>query len=89
MSISSTINLPSWGSKNNNEDTVKDFSNTLASYAHRLRGFTAYPDGCRGGQPLSVVSYSEAVDKLGTEFDEHVETHDICEITNSGGVCGV
>ena len=45
MSISSTINLPSWGSKNNNEDTVKDFSNTLASYAHRLRGFTAYPDG--------------------------------------------
>ena len=32
---------------------------------------------------------SEAVDKLGTEFDEHVETHDICEITNSGGVCGV
>ena len=41
MSISSTINLPSWGSKNNNEDTVKDFSNTLASYAHRLRGFTA------------------------------------------------
>ena len=89
MSISSTINLPSWGSKNNNEDTVKNFSDTLASYAHRLRGFTAYPDGCRGGQPLSVVSYSEAVDKLGTEFDEHVETHDICEITNSGGVCGV
>jgi len=89
MSISSTINLPAWGSKNNNEDTVKNFSDTLASYAHRLRGFTAYPDGCRGGQPLSVVSYSEAVDKLGTEFDEHVETHDICEITNSGGVCGV
>ena len=89
MSISSTINLPAWGSKNNNEDTVKNFSDTLASYAHRLRGFTAYPDGCRGGQPLSVVPYSEAVDKLGTEFDEHVETHDICEITNSGGVCGV
>ena len=89
MSISSTINLPSWGSKFNNEDTVDDFTNTLASYAHRLRGFTAYPDGCRGGQPLSVVSYSEAIDKLGTEFEEHVETHDICEITNSGGVCGV
>ena len=89
MSISSTINLPSWGSKNNNPDTVKGFSETLASYAHRLRGFTAYPDGARGGQPLSVVPYSEAVDKLGTEFDEHIETHDICEITNSGGVCGV
>ena len=89
MSISSTINLPAWGSKFNNEDTVNDFANTLASYAHRLRGFTVYPDGCRGGQPLSVVPYSEAVDKLGTEFEEAVETHDICEITNSGGVCGV
>ena len=89
MSISSTINLPSWGSKFNNEDTVSNFANTLASYAHRLRGFTVYPDGCRGGQPLSVVPYSEAVDKLGTEFEEAVETHDICEITNSGGVCGV
>jgi ribonucleoside-diphosphate reductase alpha chain len=89
MSISSTINLPSWGSKLNNEDTVKDFANTLASYAHRLRGFTCYPDAARGGQPLTVVPYSEAIDKLGTEFDEHVEAHDICEITNSGGVCGV
>ena len=89
MSISSTINLPAWGTKHNNPDTVKDFANTLASYAHRLRGFTCYPDGSRGGQPLSTVPYSEAVDKLGEEFDEHVETHDICEITNSGGVCGV
>ena len=89
MSISSTINLPAWGSKFNNEDTISDFADTLASYAHRLRGFTVYPDGCRGGQPLSVVPYSEAIDKLGTEFEEAVETHDICEITNSGGVCGV
>jgi len=89
MSISSTINLPSWGSKLNNPDTVEDFTKTLASYAHRLRGFTVYPDGSRGGQPLSVVSYAEAVDKLGTEFDEHVETHDICEISGTGGVCSV
>ena len=89
MSISSTINLPAWGSKLNNEDTVDDFANTLASYAHRLRGFTCYPDGSRGGQPLTVVPYSEAVDKLGTEFDEHIETHDICEISGQGGSCGV
>ena len=89
MSISSTINLPSWGSKLNNPDTVEDFTKTLASYAHRLRGFTVYPDGSRGGQPLSVVPYSEAVDKLGTEFDEHIETHDICEISGTGGVCSV
>ena len=88
MSISSTINLPQWGSKLNNEDTVEDFANTLAKYAHRLRGFTCYPDGARGGQPLSVVPYSEAVDKLGTEFEEHVETHDICDIAQTGGTCG-
>jgi ribonucleoside-diphosphate reductase alpha chain len=89
MSISSTINLPAWGSKLNNEDTVEAFANTLASYAHRLRGFTCYPDGSRGGQPLTSVPYSEAVEKLGKEFDEHVETHDICDISGSGGSCGV
>jgi len=89
MSISSTINLPEWGSKLNNEDTVGDFCNSLASYAHRLRGFTVYPNACRGGQPLSSVPYSEAVEKLGEEFEENVETHDICEITGHGGSCGV
>ena len=89
MAISSTINLPAWGSKLNNDDTVEAFTDTLASYAHRLRGFTVYPDGCRGGQPLSSVPYSEAVDKLGEEFEEGVETHDICSITQHGGSCGV
>ena len=49
MSISSTINLPEWGNKLNNEDTVDDFTETLATYAGRLRGFTVYPDGCRSG----------------------------------------
>ena len=88
-SISSTINLPSWGSKLNNEDTVPEFSKTLAKYAGRLRGFTCYPDGSRGGQPLTSVPYTEAVEKLGEEFDEHVETHDICEISGSGGRWGV
>jgi ribonucleoside-diphosphate reductase alpha chain len=89
MSISSTINLPSWGSKLNNEDTVDSFTDVLASYAHRLRGFTVYPDGCRGGQPLTSVPYAEAVDKLGEEFEEGLETHDICDITGHGGSCGV
>jgi ribonucleoside-diphosphate reductase alpha chain len=89
MSISSTINLPAWGSKLNNEDTVDKFSQTLASYAHRLRGFTCYPDGSRGGQPLTSVPYQEAVDKLGEEFEEHVEAHDICDISGTGGTCGV
>jgi ribonucleoside-diphosphate reductase alpha chain len=89
MSISSTINLPQFGSKHNNPDTVDTFTETLARYAHRLRGFTCYPDGARGGQPLTSVPYKEAVDKLGEEFEEHVETHDICDITQSGGSCGI
>ncbi len=89
MSISSTINLPAWGTDGNNEDLVKPFAQTLASYAHRLRGFTCYPDGSRGGQPLVPVSYDEAKDKLGEEFEEGVETHDICDITGHGGSCGV
>lgn len=88
MSISSTINLPTWGSKLNNEDSVDEFANILAKYAHRLRGFTCYPDGSRGGQPLTPVPYREAVEKLGDEFEEHVETHDICDISGSGGTCG-
>lgn len=88
QSISSTINLPSYGSKFNNPDTVESFANTLASYAHRLRGFTVYPDGARGGQPLTSVPYSEAVEQLGETFEENVETHDICDLTGKGGSCG-
>lgn len=89
MSISSTINLPAWGTELNNEDKVNDFANTLASYAYRLRGFTAYADGSRGGQPLTVVPYAEAVTQLGEEFSEGLETHDICVIGKGGESCGV
>lgn len=89
MAISSTINLPAWGSRLNNPDTVRPFADTLARYASGLRGFTVYPDGSRGGQPLTSVDYHEAKDKLGTEFDEHLETNDVCSITGKGGSCGI
>ena len=82
MGISSTINLPAWGSKHNNEDTASKLSDTIASYCHRLRGITVYPDGSRGGQPLTRVPYSVASGKRGVTFDE---TEEICK----GGVCGV
>lgn len=85
MSISSTINLPSWGSKGNSESDVSEFSQILAKYAPRLRGFTCYPDGSRGGQPLTEVSYEEAKNKTGIVFQEH----DICDISGHGGSCGV
>jgi ribonucleoside-diphosphate reductase alpha chain len=87
MAISSTINLPSWGSKENNEDKLKPFAETLAKYAPRLRGFTVYPDGSRGGQPLTSVPYEEAIKHKDAIYDE--APIDICEFTGHGGSCGV
>ena len=85
MSISSTINLPEWGSKYNNEHRVLEFATVLSKYAPRLRGFTAYPDGSRGGQPLTPVSYEDAVTHKGVVYAEN----DICEIGGKGGSCGI
>lgn len=86
MSISSTINIPAWGSELNNENRVDEFAHTLLKYAHRLRGFTCYPDGSRGGQPLTSVPYAEANGKDGQEFQEVF--FDVCDISK-GGSCGV
>jgi ribonucleoside-diphosphate reductase alpha chain len=85
MSISSTINLPSWGTKHNNEGEVKTFASVLAKYATRLRGFTCYPDGSRGGQPLTAVPYEEAIRHKDVVYEEL----DICDISGKGGSCGV
>lgn len=87
MSISSTINLPKWGTELNNDTKVEDFAHILAKYAVRLRGFTCYPDGSRGGQPLTPVDYYEAKKHEGNEYKE--QFHDICDITQKGGTCGV
>lgn len=88
QAISSTINLPAWGSELNNDDTVSDFARTLARYAPRLRGFTCYPDGARGGQPLTSVPYREALANLGNTYAE-VTHHDICDVSGKGGSCGI
>lgn len=81
MGISSTINLPQWGSELNNEDTYKDLGNIILKYAPRLRGITCFPDGSRGFQPLTEVSYAEAVQHEGIIYEE--------EERCSGGVCGI
>lgn len=81
MSISSTINLSSWGSKDNNESSVTKFAEVLSKYAPRLRGFTCYPDGSRGGQPLTEVPYEEAIKHKGVVFEENNQCKD--------GVCGI
>jgi ribonucleoside-diphosphate reductase alpha chain len=86
MSISSTINIPAWGTEGNNENHVNMFARTLLNYAPRLRGFTVYPDGSRGGQPLTPVDYETAKRNEGQEFNE--EFFDICEL-GKGGTCGV
>lgn len=83
--ISSTINLPSWGSPENNEDSVVPFAHILRKYAPRLRGFTCYPDGARGGQPITSVPYDEARGNTGNVYSE---SHDVCSISGKGGTCG-
>jgi ribonucleoside-diphosphate reductase alpha chain len=54
-------------------------------YLPKLRGITCYPDGARSGQPLTPVSYNEAVSRAGVEIKE--EYSDVCDITK-GGTCG-
>lgn len=82
MSISSTCNMPAWGSEENNEKTVDKNARALLKYAKRLRGFTVYPDGCRDGQPLTRVDLKEALENEGTVFKE---TEREC----LNGVCGL
>lgn len=82
MAISSTCNMPPWGSDTNNGLTLARNSSTLLKYAKRLRGFTAYPDGCRAGQPLTRVSLDEALKQEGVVFEDK-------EQECVGGVCGI
>lgn len=82
--ISSTINLPEWGSELNNDQKVRPFGEMLMKYLPELRGVTCYPDGARGGQPLTPVKYATAIKHLGEIF---VEQADLCDLTK-GGSCG-
>jgi ribonucleoside-diphosphate reductase alpha chain len=82
--ISSTINLPSWGSELNNEELVESFGNMLFKYLPQLRGITVYPDGCRFGQPLTPVKFSTAIKHAGEVFFEQT---DVCEL-KGGSSCG-
>jgi len=79
--ISSTVNLPS---KEEQSFTSEEFGTILMKYLPKLRGVTVYPDGARGGQPLTVVPYAEAVDWEGYEYAEF-SNENSCQ----GGVCGI
>lgn len=85
QSISSTCNIPAWGSEQNNESKVQEFGDMLFDYLPGLRGLTCYADGSRGGQPLVPVRYQTAIQHRGEEL---VESYgDVCDITK-GGSCG-
>lgn len=79
--ISSTLNLPS--SEEHAIDT-QHFGAMLYKHLPDLRGLTAYPNGARGGQPLTVCAYDEAVQYEGVEYEEF-GAENACK----GGVCGI
>jgi len=87
MAISSTINLPSWGSEYNNDSTVVDTLQLVRKYAPRLRGLTFYPDGSRGGQPLVSIPYKEAVGKTGQTLTEGLDF--LTQVSCTSGACGI
>ena len=81
--ISSTLNLPQWGSELNNEDKISGFAKIIAKYAHGLRGLTLYPNGSRGGQPITPCDYEEAHSKRGVIFEDNSDEQCLT------GVCSV
>ena len=81
--ISSTLNLPAWGTELNNESKVKEFEAIVRKYAHGLRGLTVYPDGSRGGQPITSVDYEEANSKRGVIFEDNSDEQCL------SGVCSI
>lgn len=65
--ISSTLNLPS---PDKQSFTHAEFGKTLMAYLPHLRGVTCYPDGARGGQPITKVPLEEALSWEGFEYEE-------------------
>jgi len=83
MAISSTINLPKWGSDGNNESTVEEFKRCVLKYLPDLRGITAFPDGSRGSaQPLTPVKYQTAIKYAGQGLVE--DSVQVCDLRGGG-----
>jgi ribonucleoside-diphosphate reductase alpha chain len=78
--ISSTINLPY---PIVDEKEVDSFGKMLYTYLPKLRGITCYPNGARGGQPLTPVPYEIAIQHPGVVFEE--DEANAC----ASGVCGI
>lgn len=78
--ISSTINLPE---PITDAGEVKAFADTIINYLPNVRGITVYPNGARGGQPLTSVPIDYALEHEGNVIVEGNEA------TCVGGVCGI
>jgi ribonucleoside-diphosphate reductase alpha chain len=85
MGISSTLNLPEWGSEGNNEHTVMGLATLIRRYMPRLRGITAYPNNGRAGQTLTEVPMAEAKAKAGVVYDAQSAVDNQC----TSGVCSM
>jgi len=83
--ISSTVNLPQWGTESNSSDTIQKFGKAFMKYLPQLRGLTTYPDAARSGQPLNPVNWHTAIKHVGEVIEE---SGDICSISGKGGSCG-
>jgi ribonucleoside-diphosphate reductase alpha chain len=85
MGISSTLNLPEWGSEENNEHTVMGLATLIRRYMPHLRGITAYPNNGRAGQTLTEVPMAEAKAKAGVIYDAQAAVDNQC----TSGVCSI
>jgi ribonucleoside-diphosphate reductase alpha chain len=77
--VSSTVNLPEPVA---DPGQAEELGDVLYEYLPRLRGVTCFPNGSRGGQPITPVPYGLALSEEGVVFTEQ---EDRCR----GSVCGV
>lgn len=81
--ISSTLNLPAFEDQSFTGGTFEDI---LMEALPNLRGVTTYPDGARGGQPLTPVSMVDVM-ALGLEGLSEEEYGNA--VACKGGSCGI
>jgi ribonucleotide reductase alpha subunit len=88
MGISSTINLPKRGTTGNDKSPEELFE-IVKKYHRRIAGLTCYPDGAISEQPLTPISYEEAMKYGdGTVVDDTESLLALSELMCKSGVCG-
>lgn len=92
MGISSTVQLPAWNNTAEDHARVEHVADLLIKYCGKLKGITFFPNGSRGGQPLTEVPIEEAQEWI-DKHDRKNATLDSIEASANagckGGVCGI